>query len=191
MPILPYLLAYALLLNLGLALRGLRGGAARPAPRRPGRRRGGQARARRGATGGTGRELVQQALAAWAGRHRLRAQPGAAGIAHPALTVVQGDVLDRPASRRSRRARTPCSARSATSATTRHPSCSRRARAICSPPWRAPARAAWSARRPSASATAPAAWPLLHAHRDALRPAPVLLDKTRQERLLAASAWTG
>jgi putative NADH-flavin reductase len=92
-PILPYLLVYALLLNLGLALRGLRGGTAGAV-----RAAAAPAAILRvlvvGATGGTGRELVQQALARGLAVTAFVRNPERLAIEHPALTVVQGDVLD-------------------------------------------------------------------------------------------------
>ena len=47
-----------------------------------------------GATGGTGREVVRQALDAGMAVRVLARRPEALGIEHPALTVVAGDVLD-------------------------------------------------------------------------------------------------
>ncbi len=93
--LLSILVAYALLLNLGLALRGLRGGdaaavAVAPSPARPAVRRVLVV----GATGGTGRQLVEQALARGLAVTAFVRTPARLGIAHPALTVVQGDVLD-------------------------------------------------------------------------------------------------
>jgi uncharacterized protein YbjT (DUF2867 family) len=46
-----------------------------------------------GATGGTGRELLRQALAAGSAVTALVRRPEALDIAHPNLTVVPGDVL--------------------------------------------------------------------------------------------------
>ncbi len=94
MPILPYLLIYALLLNLGLALRGLRGG-----PDAPGGEEAAPPPAVKrvlvvGATGGTGRRLVEQALERGLAVTAFVRQPARLGIEHPALTVVQGEVLD-------------------------------------------------------------------------------------------------
>jgi putative NADH-flavin reductase len=47
-----------------------------------------------GATGGTGRQLVEQSLAAGHEVTALARTPAKLGLTHPKLTVVQGDVLN-------------------------------------------------------------------------------------------------
>jgi putative NADH-flavin reductase len=84
-------LAYALLLNLALARAGLRS--------RPAAAGGGQHRARRrvlivGASGGTGRQLVAQALDRGLEVTALVRKRSRLPLEHARLTVVEGDVLD-------------------------------------------------------------------------------------------------
>jgi uncharacterized protein YbjT (DUF2867 family) len=84
-------LLYALVLSVGLARAGHRGRTARTA-RAPGHR------PTRilivGATGGTGRQLVAQALARGYTVTALARDPSRLPVVHPQLTVMQGDVLD-------------------------------------------------------------------------------------------------
>lgn len=86
--------AYALMLGAGLAWAGLGstpGDASRPAGSRPTRL------LIVGATGGTGRQLVAQALERGFVVTALARNPSTITLTHPSLTVVRGDVLD-PAS---------------------------------------------------------------------------------------------
>lgn len=86
--------AYALMLGAGLAWAGLGSTPAdtsRPAGRRPTRL------LIVGATGGTGRQLVGQALERGFAVTALARNPSTITLTHPRLTVVRGDVLD-PAS---------------------------------------------------------------------------------------------
>lgn len=91
MTLLPLYLVYAIALSAGLALAGHR---ARAASSR------GEARARPtrvlivGATGGTGRQLVTQALERGYAVTALVRDPSRMQVEHPRLTLVQGDVLD-------------------------------------------------------------------------------------------------
>jgi putative NADH-flavin reductase len=96
MKLLLLFIIYAIVLSAGLALRGLRArkpptaaAAAGGAPRR---------RPERllivGATGGTGRQLVAQALERGRVVTALVRNPSKLQMEHPRLTVVQGDVLD-------------------------------------------------------------------------------------------------
>jgi putative NADH-flavin reductase len=86
-------LLYGVALSVGLRTRGLRslGGTVDPMP---------QGRPTRvlivGATGGTGRQLVEQALERGHAVTALARDPSALRIEHPRLTVVRGDVLDYP-----------------------------------------------------------------------------------------------
>jgi len=86
--------AYALALTVALAFRGHRQRTVTPAARAP-------APVRRvliiGATGGTGRELVQQALERGYEVTALARNPAKLALEHPRLRVLRGDVLD-PAS---------------------------------------------------------------------------------------------
>jgi putative NADH-flavin reductase len=87
------LLLYAAALSIGLARRGFRsaaGGATPVAEAHPNRI------LIVGATGGTGRQLVAQALERGHIVTALARDPSALGIEHPRLRVVQGDVLDYP-----------------------------------------------------------------------------------------------
>jgi uncharacterized protein YbjT (DUF2867 family) len=89
--LLPFFVAYALVLTIALGLRGFRSG--------PGTSAAGTAHpvARVlvvGATGGTGRQLVAQALERGYDVTALVRKPDALGVQHPRLRVVQGDVLD-------------------------------------------------------------------------------------------------
>ncbi len=85
--------AYSLLLSIALARAGYRSGnepsagAPRPRPQRI---------LIVGATGGTGRQLVAQALERGYLVTALVRDPAKLGIEHPKLTVVRGDVLDPP-----------------------------------------------------------------------------------------------
>ena len=85
-------LAYAIALSIGLAAAGHR---ATPAPPR------GEVRSRPGrilivgATGGTGRRLVAQALERGHAVTVLARDPAKLAVDHPRLTVVAGNVLDR------------------------------------------------------------------------------------------------
>jgi putative NADH-flavin reductase len=82
---------YASVLSLALHRGGLRsrppsaGGSARPFPQRI---------LIVGATGGTGAQLVAQALARGCAVTALVRDPAKLAVAHPQLTVVRGDVLD-------------------------------------------------------------------------------------------------
>ena len=84
-------LLYAIALSVGLALSGYRsqstpsGGAARPRPSRI---------LIVGATGGTGRQLVAEALKRGYSVTALVRDPSKLQLDHPQLTVAQGDVLD-------------------------------------------------------------------------------------------------
>lgn len=94
MPFLIAYLLYALLLTLLLAARGLGRLAPRPAP--------GSASAPTrvliiGATGGTGRHLVTQALERGLEVTALVRDPSRLAVQHPRLRILKGDVLD-PAS---------------------------------------------------------------------------------------------
>src|SRR6266850_3467526 len=86
-------LLYAAALSVALGRRGLRStvGGVPPMP---------EGRPTRilivGATGGTGRQLVEQALERGHEVTALARHPSALRIEHPRLTVVQGDVLDYP-----------------------------------------------------------------------------------------------
>ena len=84
-------LLYATALSVGLGRRGLRSGAgsvhATPAER-PTRV------LIVGATGGTGRQLVEQALERGYTVTALARDPSALRVEHPQLTIVRGDVLD-------------------------------------------------------------------------------------------------
>ena len=91
MTILPWFLLYAIALSVVLALAGYRsqtapsGGAARQNPTRI---------LIVGATGGTGRQLVAQALERGYAVTALARDPSKLQVDHPQLTVLQGDVLD-------------------------------------------------------------------------------------------------
>jgi uncharacterized protein YbjT (DUF2867 family) len=91
MTILLLFVVYALVLTAGLASAGYRGGAAAPS---------GEARRRPqrilvvGATGGTGRQLVTQALERGYDVTALARDPSRLAVNHSQLTVVRGDVLD-------------------------------------------------------------------------------------------------
>ncbi len=84
---------YAIALSVGLGLKGFRSrrafarktGEKRPAPKKI---------LIVGATGGTGRQLVLQALEEGCSVTALARDPSKLGIEHPNLRVVQGDVLD-------------------------------------------------------------------------------------------------
>lgn len=82
--------SYAIVLSLALSRAGHRGHAPRPGtPRRE------PARVLIvGATGGTGRQLVEQALERGLAVTALVRNPSRMQVEHPRLTVVQGDVLD-------------------------------------------------------------------------------------------------
>jgi len=84
-------LLYAITLSVALAFAGYRSravGSERPASRRPTRL------LVVGATGGTGRQLVLQALERGFAVTALVRDPSRLTISHPQLTVVRGDVLD-------------------------------------------------------------------------------------------------
>lgn len=93
-PILILFAVYGLALTLALARKGFRsrgtssGGTGLPAPARI---------LVVGATGGTGRQIVLQALERGYAVTALARDPSKLGLEHPKLTVVRGDVLD-PAS---------------------------------------------------------------------------------------------
>ena len=91
MKLLLVFLLYATTLSLGLGRRGLRSAAGRVDPIPEGR-------LTRvlivGATGGTGRQLVEQALERGHIVTALARDPSALRVEHPRLTVVRGDVLD-------------------------------------------------------------------------------------------------
>jgi putative NADH-flavin reductase len=87
-------IVYALSLSVALRLRGLRARAT-DAPPLPSHGRTGPLRVLIvGATGGTGRQLVAQALQRGYVVTALARNPGALDITHPRLRVVRGDVLD-------------------------------------------------------------------------------------------------
>ncbi len=93
MKLLPIFLLYAVALSLALRRNGYRsagGSADVPPPGRPTRV------LIVGATGGTGRQLVAQALERGHVVTALARNPSALGIAHPQLQVIRGDVLDYP-----------------------------------------------------------------------------------------------
>ncbi len=91
MKLLFFFLLYAIALTIGLALVGHRSGTA-PAAGAPRRR---PARLLiLGATGGTGRQLVAQALEGGFSVTALVRDPSRLPVTHPELTVVRGDVLD-------------------------------------------------------------------------------------------------
>jgi len=84
-------LLYAITLSVGLGRRGLRSATSSVSPipeRRPTKV------LIVGATGGTGRQLVEQALERGHVVTALARDPSALRIEHPRLTVVRGDVLD-------------------------------------------------------------------------------------------------
>lgn len=84
---------YAILLTLALARAGFRSKSASPA--KAGRKRPAPKRILIvGATGGTGRQLVAQALERGLAVTVLVRNPAKLGIEHPNLRIVQGDVLD-------------------------------------------------------------------------------------------------
>jgi putative NADH-flavin reductase len=93
MKVLLAFLLYGIALSIGLRSRGLRSiaGGADPTP---------AARPTRvlivGATGGTGRQLVEQALERGLVVTALARDPSALRLEHPRLTVARGDVLDYP-----------------------------------------------------------------------------------------------
>ncbi|MBA4377616.1 MAG: hypothetical protein C0395_03025 [Gemmatimonas sp.] len=91
MILLPLLVGYSLALTAGLSLKGVRTrtAIAGPAPATPPRKV-----LIVGATGGTGRCLLEQALARDYEITALVRDPRALALAHPRLRVVQGDVLD-------------------------------------------------------------------------------------------------
>ena len=92
--VLPFLVVYAIVLSVALGHRGFRGGgaaraAATPAPN-----------PRKilvvGATGGTGRRLVEQALARGLEVTAFVREPSRLGVEHANLHIARGDVLDLP-----------------------------------------------------------------------------------------------
>lgn len=93
MTLLLIFLVYAAALSVALGRRGIQSAAASltPAP---------EPRVGRllivGATGGTGRQLVEQALERGYTVTALARNPSALRVEHPRLTVVRGDVLDYP-----------------------------------------------------------------------------------------------
>jgi len=91
MTVLLAFLAYAVILAIALAFAGHRSRAA--SSRGPARARPGRVLIV-GATGGTGRQLVAQALARGYEVTALVRKPSPLGIEHPRLTVVRGNVLD-------------------------------------------------------------------------------------------------
>jgi putative NADH-flavin reductase len=91
MRLLPWFMAYAVGLSFGLSRRGFR---ARPvAPSGPDAPRP-KSILLVGATGGTGRQLLAQALERGFEVTALVRNPSRLGVDHPRLSVVQGDVLD-------------------------------------------------------------------------------------------------
>src|SRR3954467_2653639 len=84
-------LLYATVLSVALGRRGVRSSA-------PGKPSTAAARPARvlivGATGGTGRQLLEQALDRGHTVTALARDPSAVRVEHPRLTVVRGDVLD-------------------------------------------------------------------------------------------------
>ena len=92
MTLLILFIAYAIALSVGLGLAGCRSRTAAPAagtPREPPERI-----LIVGATGGTGRQLVQQALERGHTVTALVRDPSKLALEHPRLNVVRGDVLD-------------------------------------------------------------------------------------------------
>ena len=86
-------LLYAMALSVGLGRRGLRSAAGSVQST-------GEERPTRvlivGATGGTGRQLVEQALERGHTVTALARDPSALRVEHPRLTVMRGNVLDYP-----------------------------------------------------------------------------------------------
>ena len=96
MTLLLVLVSYALVLSVALARAGYRSPGAAPNAAAPGAPAG-QRPSRvliLGATGGTGRQLVQQALDRGLSVTALARDPSRLRIEHPRLKVIQGDVLD-------------------------------------------------------------------------------------------------
>lgn len=97
MSLLPLFVLYAVLLSVALGRAGVRSAttATTPAASTPG------AKPQRvliiGATGGTGRQLVTQALDRGLAVTALVRDPSRLRLEHPQLTIVQGDVLDEAA----------------------------------------------------------------------------------------------
>jgi putative NADH-flavin reductase len=88
-------IVYALVLSMALGVKGLRG-ARPPAPVTPTLVASGPMKVLVvGATGGTGRQLVTQALERGLHVTALARNPAVLGIDHPRLRVVGGNVLDR------------------------------------------------------------------------------------------------
>ncbi|MCI0405825.1 MAG: SDR family oxidoreductase [candidate division Zixibacteria bacterium] len=84
---------YSLALSIGLALKGFRSPSA--SARKTGEKRDAPKKILIvGATGGTGRQLVLQALERGLAVTALAREPAKLGIEHPNLRIVQGDVLD-------------------------------------------------------------------------------------------------
>lgn len=90
-PLLLVFLAYAIVLSVALARAGYR---AQSAPPSGAPRQGPSRILIVGATGGTGRQLVTQALERGHAVTVLVRNPSRLRVDHPQLTVVQGDVLD-------------------------------------------------------------------------------------------------
>jgi putative NADH-flavin reductase len=85
---------YALALSIALGVKGLRGARA-PAPVTPHLIEGGAMKVLViGATGGTGRQLVTQALERGHEVTALARNPAALDVTHPRLRIVRGNVLD-------------------------------------------------------------------------------------------------
>jgi putative NADH-flavin reductase len=91
MPLLLLFLAYAIVLSAALARVGYR---SQPAPASGAPRSQPTRLLVVGATGGTGRQLVTQALQRGHAVTAFVRQPARLQIDHPQLTIVQGDVLD-------------------------------------------------------------------------------------------------
>jgi putative NADH-flavin reductase len=91
MRFLPWLLLYGIALNIGLALRGFR---ARAVPTRAGEPQCPRRLLIVGATGGTGRLVLQNALDRGFEVTALVRDPSRLRVEHPNLTIVPGDVLD-------------------------------------------------------------------------------------------------
>ena len=148
-------LLYATALSVALRWRGIRSGAGREHSTP-------EERPTRvlivGATGGTGRQLVEQALERGYVVTALARDPSALRVEHPRLTVVRGNVLDYPSVDAAVRGQDAVlSALGHNSSFVQLVFC-RREHGTCCTPWRLTASGDSSVRRPSASGTVPDAW---------------------------------